>query len=190
MKSIIVGMCIAAAAFSSVGPSCVSVAATDPTKETTKRKTRARRLRRKNVLNVYGKNEAEQNMNSINNKSDDGEAMTNGNDGNRQLVKAGTISAINASEMKNAESFVSVNVSELKNQHIVEGGDLEALFAMTQTQPQPQPKNEFDETLDDEESDAFFMMKNILPSDRVHFDDMAYSMPTKPVSFVLFVYST
>ena len=163
MKSIIVGMYIAAAAFSSVGPSCISAAATEPTKETTKRKTRARRLRRKNVLTV------EQNVNSINDES---------NNGNRKLVKAGTISKINRKGKRNAESFASVNVSELKNEHIVEGGDLEALFAMTQTQSKPKPKNEFSEKLDDEESDMFFALG------RVHLGvDAAYSMPTKQVSF-------
>ena len=163
-------MFIAAAAFSSVGPSCISAAATEPTKETTKRKTRARRLRRKNVLTV------EQNVNSINDESNNIDMMTNGNDGNRQLVKAGTISKINRKGKRNAESFASVNVSELKNEHIVDGGDLEALFAMTQTQTKP--KNEFSEKLDDEESDMFFALG------RVHIGvDAAYSMPTQPVSF-------
>ena len=172
MKSIIVGMYIAAAAFSSVGPSCISAAATEPTKETTKRKTRARRLRRKNVLTV------EQNVNSINDESNNSDMMRDDNDGNRKLVKAGTISKINRKGKRNAESFASVNVSELKNEHIVEGGDLEALFAMTQTQSKPKPKNEFSEKLDDEESDMFFALG------RVHLGvDAAYSMPTKQVSF-------
>ncbi len=163
-------MYIAAAAFSSVGRSCVSAAASEPTKETTKRKTRARRLRRKNVLNVDNNDETEQNMNykhRVLNRSDDSDEMTNVNEGNRQLVEAGTISAI--------------NISELKNQNVVDGGDLEALFAMTQTETRPQ--SEFAETLDDEESDVFFMMKNILPNGRVHEDDMEYSMPINPVSF-------
>lgn len=134
MKSIIVGIYVATAVLAILGPSCLSVAASETTQET-KRKTRTRRLRRKKVVKVDGiddlnveaerkKQQAEsiESINRILNRSDDGDKMTSGKtneDGKRQLVEAGKISSINVSTIKNKNFLDESDVFYLMN-HVLE----------------------------------------------------------------------
>ena len=134
MKSILVGIYFAASALSAVGPSFLSVAATENTQET-KRRTRTRRLRRNNVVKVDGIDEADaeperknqqaeavESINRIVNRSDDKDESisgTNREGDNRQLMDAGKISRINVSSIKNKNVLDDEDVYYLMN-HVLE----------------------------------------------------------------------
>ena len=146
----------------------MSSAAATETAQETKRKTRTRRLRRKNVVKVDGideaarrkqQEEAIESINRIINRSNDEDERTNGNNSNknkRQLVSAGSISKINVSQMNNEHAIMELGISNMHEQHNV------------------------DTFLDEEEAEALYLMTHILqPRNR---NSYSFSMSSTPVS--------